>query len=549
MIHLRTVMLVSSDGRNFVSSKALKIAGVILMAVLVTARASAAEPMVFHRGNLTEPDTLDPSQATTTIENNIVGDMFMGLTTEDVNSHVIPGMAESWTTSADGLQWTFKLRPGLKWSDGVPLKASDFVFGLRRLLDPKTAARYASLAYVIKNAEAVNTGKMPTDQLGVRAPDDLTVEITLDAPTPFLAGLMKHYIVYPIPEHVVRKLGDDWVKPGNMVSNGAYMLVEWKAHDHVKVAKNPHFFDAGNVRIDEVIYYPIDDENVALTRFRARDIDANLGTRGLPTQQLAWLEANMPGEARVVPMLSNAYMALNTRRPPFNDKRLRRAVSLCIDREVLAQKVVKDKRVAAYAFVPPGIANYHNTAKHDFSSWSMDQRRQEARRLLAEAGYSEKKPLTYEYLYNVSVDQRRATVAESAMLKDCGIIARPVANELKVHYSLMQQGDFTAGWGGWVGDYNDPQNFLYLLDSRSGPFNYGGYSNPEFDRLMDQAKITLDLDARAVLLGRAEQIALDDTAVVTLDYSTSKELLAPYVKGFADNIEDIHRTRWMWLER
>ncbi len=531
------------------SPKVLYIAWAIAMNALGSVPALAAEPMVFHRGNLTEPDTLDPSQATTTIENNIVGDMFMGLTTEDVNSHVIPGMAESWSTSPDGLVWTFKLRAGLKWSDGAPLKAGNFVFGLRRLLDPKTAARYASLAYVIKNADAVNTGKLPVEQLGVRAPDDLTVEITLDAPTPFLAGLMKHYIVYPIPEHAVRKFGADWVKPGNMVSNGPYMLVEWKAHDHVKVIKNPHFFDAKNVRIDEVIYYPIDDENVALTRFRARDIDANLGTRGAPTQQLAWMDANMPGEARVVPMLSSSYMALNTRRPPFNDKRLRRAVSLCIDREILAQKVVKDKRVAAYAFVPPGIANYNNTAKHDFAGWSMDQRRQEARRLLADAGYSEKKPLTYEYLYNVSVDQRRATVAESAMLKDCGIIARPVANELKVHYSLMQQGDFTAGWGGWVGDYNDPQNFLYLLDSRSGAFNYGAYNNPEYDRLMDEAKVTLDLAQRAVLLGRAEQIALDDVAIVTLDFSTSKELLAPYVKGFADNIEDIHRTRWMWLER
>ena len=540
------------------SPKALNIARALLAraglaALVAAAPALAAEPMgspmVFHRGNLTEPDTLDPAQSTTTIENNIVGDMFVGLTTEDVNSHVIPGMAESWTTSDDGLVWTFKLRAGMTWSDGAPLKASDFVFAFRRLLDPETAARYASLEYVIKNAEAVNTGKMPVDQLGVRAPDDRTVEITLDAPTPFLAGLMKHYTAYPIPEHAVRKYGKDWVKPGNMVSNGPYMLVEWKAHDHVRVVKNPNFFDAKNVKIDEVYYYPIDDENVALTRFRARDIDANLGTRGVPTQQLPWLDENMPGQARVVPMLSTAYMALNTRRPPFDDKRARRAVSLCIDREILAQKVVKDRRVAAYAFVPPGIANYHNIAKHDFATWSMDQRRQEARRLLQEAGYSDKKPLVYEYLYNVSVDQRRATVAESALLKECGIIARPIANELKVHYSLMQQGDFTAGWGGWVGDYNDPQNFLYLLDSRSGPFNYGGYSNPEFDNLMDQAKVTLDLEARAALLDRAEQIALDDVAIITLDFSTSKELLAPYVKGFADNIEDIHRTRWMWLER
>lgn len=522
------------------------IAGIV---GIVLGTAYAAEPMVLKRGNLTEPETLDPLLATTVQENNIIGDMFVGLTTEDVDSHVIPGLAESWTTSADGLVWTFRLRENLKWSDGAPLKASDFVYSFRHLLDPKTAARYASIEYVIKNAEAVNTGKLAPDQLGVRAPDDRTVEITLEAPAPFLAGLMKHYTAYPIPEHIHRKFGESWARPGNMVSNGPYVLTEWAPHDHVKVVKNPHFYDAGNVRIDVVYYYPVENEATALTMFRAGDIDGNFGTRGVPIAQLPWLNENMPGQAHIAPILSNEYMALNTRRPPFDDQRLRRAVSLCIDREIVAEKVAKDSRVPAYAFVPPGIANYGNEPKQVFAGWSMEQRRREAGRLLAAAGYGPKRPLAFEYLYNASVEQRRVTVAEAALLKECGIIMRPIVNELKVHYSRLQNDDFIAGWAGWVGDYNDPQNFLYLLDSRSGVFNYGGYKNPAFDRLMDQAKVTLDLEARAAILAKAEQIALDEDAIVPLAFSTSKELVSPAIKGFADNIEVIHRTRWMWLER
>lgn len=508
-----------------------------------------AEPMVLKRGNLTEAETIDPLLATTLPENNIVGDMFLGLTTEDVNSHVIPGAAESWTTSPDGLVWTFKLRPELKWSDGVPLKAADFVFSFRHLLDPKTAARYASIEYVIKNAEAVNTGKLPPEELGVRAPDDRTVEITVETPTPFLAGLMKHYTAFPIPEHVYRKFGETWTRPGTMVSNGAYMLAEWSPHDHIKLVKNPHFYDAANVRIDEVYFYPVESEATALTMYRAGDIDGNFGTRGIPVSQLPELQKTLRDQVHVAPILANSYIALNTRRAPFDDKRLRRAVSLCIDRNILAEKVVKDQRVPAYAFVPPGTANYRNTAKNSFADWPMDRRRAEARRLLSGAGYGPERPLIFEYLYNASVDQRRATVAEAALLKECGIIMRPIVNELKVHYSRMQNDDFTAGWAGWVGDYNDPQNFLYLFDSRSGVFNYGGYNNPVFDRLMDEAKVTVDLKARAEILATAEQLALDDDAIVPLDFSTAKELVSTAVKGVADNIENIHRTRWMWLER
>ena len=264
--------------------------------------ATAADPMIFRRGNEAEPATLDPHLSGASWENNIIGDLFVGLTTEDADGKPMAGAAESWTVSPDGLVWTFKLRPGLVWSDGAPLTADDFAFGFQRLFDPKTAAQYASVQYAIKNGEAVNGGKLPPDQVGVRARDARTLEIELANPTPYLLGILTHYTAFPIPRHVFQRYGSEWIKPGHIVSNGAYKLLEWKAHEVIKVVKNPLFYDAKNVAIDEVYYYPTDDQIAALNRFRAHELDANIGTHGFPMSQYAWLQEIMPGQARIFPM-------------------------------------------------------------------------------------------------------------------------------------------------------------------------------------------------------------------------------------------------------
>jgi len=514
----------------------------------VTLQAADRAPMIFHRGNLAEPATLDPTLMDTLPEANIGGDMFMGLTTEDAASKAIPGMAESWSTSDDGLVWTFKLRAGLKWSDGEPLKASDFVFGFRRLMDPNTAAKYASIQYVIKNAEEVNSGKLPLDQLGVHAPDDRTVEISLSQQAPFLPGLLKHATGFPIPEHIVKKFGKDWVKPGNIVSNGAYVAAEWKPNEYVRLVKNPMFFDAANVKIEEVYYYPINDESVALARFRAGDLDANIGNYGFPAAQAEWLAANMPGQSFTTPSLANGFLTLNMRKAPFNDARVRRAISLCIDRDVLARKVMRDGRVPADAFIPPGTANHFPDAKLDFAGWPMDKRRMEAKRLLTEVGYGADRPLAFEYKFAQTKETRRMAIGISALLKECGIVVRLTGNDLKIHYAALAQRDFEVGTVSWAADYNDPQAFLFLLDSRSQGFNYSGYDSPTFNRLMDESKNILDLEKRAGLLAQAEQIALNDSPIVPLAFMTTRELVAPHVKGFVPNAEDVHRTRFMWLE-
>jgi oligopeptide transport system substrate-binding protein len=512
---------------------------------------SADAKMVFQRGNAAEPDTLDPHLASSAWENHIIGDMFLGLTTDDPQGRPIPGIAENWTTSDDGLTWVFKIRKGMLWSDGVPIKASDAVYGLRRVLDPKLASKYASMMYLIHNAEDVNAGRKPLTELGVRAIDDRTVEIKLTQPAPFLPGLLTHYTSFPLPEHVVEKHGKQWTNPGIMVSSGPYMLAEWIANDYVKIVKNPKFYDAANVAIDEVYFYPTEDERAALTRFRAGELDANITNRGFPVDQIQWLKTNMPGQGRIHAYLANEYVVANTRRKPFDDPRIRRALSLALNREIYADKVYRDGRIPAYSFVPPGIDNYETNIKPaiDFKSWPFEKRKEEAKRLLKEAGYGPDNPLKFDYNAMTGYDARRAAAATTTMWREIGIVTKPLPNEPKTHYNTIQEFDFDVAWAAWVGDYNDPQTFLYLMEGNSGAFNYSGYKNADYDGLMSQAKQTLDLKKRADILAQAEQKAMDDTATIPLTFTTTKNLVGPQVKGYVDNITNWHRTRFMRIER
>ncbi len=508
----------------------------------------ASSEVILHRGNGTEPDTLDLHRAGGTWENNIIGDMFLGLTTEAVNGEIIPGSAESWTVNNDGLVYTFKLREGLVWSDGVPVTASDFVFGFRRIIDPVTAARYAGLLFPIKNAYAINTGQMNPDQMGVRAVDPRTVEITLESPAPFLPQLLAHYTTFAVPQHVIAKHGDDWVKPGNMVSNGAYVLEEWMSNAHVKVRKNPLFYDADNVAIDVVYYYPIEDARTAVKMFKAGEIHMNITTGGFPAPQIKELLAELPGEARVYPWLGNAYLPMNVTKPPFDDVRVRKAVSMLIDRKIINDRIVAVGNRTAYSFVPPETANHQAGAQVDFADLPMDERIVQAKRLLAEAGYNESNPLRFELIFRNSYDNTRRMAGITAMLKRAGVIADVAANEARISYNRMEQGDFQMGDAGWVADYNDPYNFLYLLLCDSGPMNWPKYCNLDYDSLIFEASRTLDMTERARLMSEAEQIMLDDHPIITMDFSTHRNLVSQRVQGFEDNVSNTHRTRFMYFD-
>jgi len=488
-----------------------------------------------------EPASLDPQQISGTWENDVVGDLFEGLVTEAADGERIPGAAESWNISEDGKTYTFTLRQDGKWSDGEPVTAEDFVYALKRIMTPENASDYAYILYPIKNAKAINSGEAEPDTLGVRAVDDHTLEITLERPTPYFLDQLSHYTAYPLPKHVVEKYGKDWTDPGKMVSNGAFELSEWQPQTRIVALKNPEFHDAREVALDEVIYYPIEERNSALKRFRAGEIDI---AREFPTQQYGWLKDNLPDATHVAPYLGIYYYVLNSRDGHATaDPRVREALNLSIRRKVITDKILGTGEVPAYSFVPTGV-NHYDIQEMPFKDMSMDERMQKARSLMEDAGYGPDNPLELTLRYNTSEDHKKVAIAAAAMWKPLGVKVNLLNAEVAVHYEDMRQGKFDVGRAGWIGDYNDAQNFLNLLET-GVPNNYGAYSNQALDDDMHKAADTLDMDDREALMQDAERKALDDYAVLPIYYYVSRNLVNPKLSGWQDNIEDTHRSRWV----
>lgn len=542
-------MMVSRTRRGFAH---LTMAGAAAAALALAGcggpkpAAEAPGAKVLHFGNSSEPLTLDPHGASGTWENNIIGGMFMGLTTEDINAKPIPGMAESWTTSADGLVWTFKLRDAV-WSDGVAVTAQDFEYAFRRILDPKTAAKYAAILYDIKNAQQVNAGELPLDKLGVRAIDPKTFEITLANPAPYLPTMLMHYTSYPVPKHVVKKFGDDWIKPENIQVNGSYKLVEWQTNNFVKVRRNERFFDAANVCIDEIFYYPTTDVNTAERRVRKGELDINTD---MPGQKVEFLKKELPGYVRIAPYMGTWYAIANTTDPRFKDERVRTALNMAIDRDFITKEVLRAGQAPTFSFVPPNMANYPGGATPGWASAPVTSRRVEARRLLEAAGFGPDNPLTFTFAHRNTGDNPRIA---PAIQNDWQSIAPWVKVSLaptdtQIHYDNLAQNNFQVADAAWIADYDDPINFLMLLDSKSGQLNYGRYVNLTYDGLLAQAKQEVDLARRADLLLQAEKKLLADSAVFPVYSYVSKNLVNPRVTGWNDNIVDIHRPRYMCVK-
>jgi oligopeptide transport system substrate-binding protein len=432
--------------------------------------------------------------------------MFVGLTTEDPTSKAVPGVAESWTVSEDGKTYTFKLRKST-WSDGTPLTANDFVFSLQRILLPETAAEYASLLYIIKGAEAINTGKAAADTLGVKAIDDYTLQVQLTGPAPYFLELLTHYTAYPVPKHVIDKVGKAWTKPENMVINGPFKLVEWLPNTHVKLTRNDKFYGNDSVVLDNVTFYTQEDRAAVQKRFRAGEIDVAMD---FASDQIGWLRKNLPDETRIAPYMGVYYYPINSSVEPFTDKRIRQALSMAVNRKAIVEKVLKTGELAAYSFVPPGVAYYDNPSEVPWKDMPYGERVKKAKELLKEAGYDANNPLEFTLRYNTSENHKRIAVAVASMWKQIGVKAELFNSEVKVHYADLKQGDFQVARAGWIGDYNDAQNFLYLLETRTGANNYGRYSNPEYDKLMMEAEVTADLVKRGELMRKAEAMAMDD---------------------------------------
>ncbi|WP_106478990.1 peptide ABC transporter substrate-binding protein [Phytohalomonas tamaricis] len=480
-----------------------------------------------------------------TWESDVLMDVYEGLVKEDAESNEVPGMAASWDVSEDGTEYTFHLRDDAKWSDGEPVTAEDFVFGWQHLLDPKSASKYAYLLYPVKNAEAVNTGKQPLDALGIKAVDDKTLKVTLNQPTPYFIQLLSHYTTYPVPEHVVDKYGKDWVSMDHIVTNGAFKPVEWVSQSRITAVKNPQYYDADQVALDKINYYTTEDRNAGISRFRAGEFDV---LREYPSDRYQWLKDNLPDATHMSPFLGTYYYVLNQREGhPTADARVREALNLAVRRNVLSKQIMASTFLPGYSLVPPGT-NHYQTQAMDIKGQPIDERMKQAKQLMKEAGYGPDHPLTLKLRYNTADEHKKIAVALAAMWKPLGVNVQMTNAEATVHYQTIAEGDFDVARAGWVADYNDAENFLTLLHTGVGN-NYGAYSNPDYDKLLDQAATTLDLDKREQLLEQAESMAMNDYALVPLLYYVTRNLVNPKLEGWQDNVEDDHPSRWVSIKQ
>jgi oligopeptide transport system substrate-binding protein len=504
--------------------------------------------IVLHRGNGAEPETLDNHKMTGVTEQNIAQDLYEGLTTFAANGDVIPGAAESWTVSDDGLVYDFKLRADGVWSNGDPVTAKDFVYGIRRCLDPATASDYAYLLYPIKGAEDFNGGTA-TDpaQVGVEAIDDLTVRITLKAPTPYFTQMLIFTPAYPMHQASLEQHGDEFTRPGNLIGNGAFTLAEWVPQDHIKLVKNPKFHDADNVALDAVYMYPTEDLAAELNRFRAGELDV---TYDAPSDQIPWIEENLAAEFHNTPYLGVYYYAFNLTSAPFMDNlKLRQALAYAIDRQTLVDKITLGGEQPAYNWIPPGVSNYA-AQETDWGKLSQDERNAMAQALYAEVGYSAENPLQLEILYNTSDNHKKIAIAVAGMWQQVLGVQSTLRNEeWKVYLESRDQKQFQVVRAGWIGDYNDANTFLDLNLSDVGPINTPGYASAAYDALVKGAATEKDMAKRRAMLEEAERLFNADLAAIPIYHYTSQHLVKPYVVGWEDNILDYHPSRWIVVNR
>jgi oligopeptide transport system substrate-binding protein len=491
-------------------------------------------------GNGAEPATLDPAKIDGSWEIVIVNQLIIGLTQVGPDGKLRPAMAKSWETSPDGLTWTFHLRDA-NWSDGVPVTADDYVFGIRRVLDPKTASYSAFLDFPIKNAEKINGGHAPLSSLGVEAPDPHTLVIHLEHPWLLVPQYAAGRAMWPEPRHVVEKWGDAWTKPAHFVGDGPYSLVAWRLGDQVVIRRNPRFWGADVACFNEVSFYATPD--AISTERRVRDGELDLSTT-VQSNRLAYLRrTGMNDYLHVAPLGGVTYLTFNLHDPALKDVRVRQALSMAIDRDFITHKLLRGGQRPAYSFVPPGLPIYSGGARTYWADWSFDRRQAEARRLLAAAGYAPDHPLHLMIKHRNSPDPTLFMPAIQSDWKQIGVIAELQPNDVQVAYQEYELHDFQVGDAGWQS--NDPIDMLDLARADIGGQNYGYYNNPAYDAELNTAVHALDPQEIARHARTAEQMLLDDAPVAPLYFLASHNLVNPDVTRWIDNPLDAHGAHWL----
>jgi oligopeptide transport system substrate-binding protein len=486
------------------------------------------------RGNGPDPDSLDPHRARSTEAMMVLRDLFECLTRLDKQAAPAPGAAESWSVSEDGREYRFKLRANARWSNGDVVVAEDFVAGLRRLVDPATASQYAQVVDVITNAPAIIAGKQPVESLGVAAADDHTVVISLSSPAPYLPGLMAHPSCAPLHRASHAELGDRFARAGSQVSNGAFVLKEWLQGSYIRAERNTHYWNNAANRLDSVKYLQIGDENAELRAYRAGELHC---TYVVPRGQFDWIKENLAGELHLSPQLSIYYYGFNLDRKRFTPK-IRRALSLAIDRDRLANSVLRVGELPAWGWVPPGVYNY-TAQSFDYAAMPVAERIAEAKRLLAEEGFTAARPLSFELKYNTGEVHNKVAVAVASMWKEAlAVDAKLAAIEFKSLFADVEARQVDVYRLSWVGDYNDPYNFLQYLKSDFG-INLPHYNSPEYDALLAEAGKQTDAARRREILERAERLMLADHPVIPLYFYVNKHLVKPELQGWYDNVMNV----------
>ncbi len=503
---------------------------------------AAKQEMV--RNNGAEPESLDPQLIESTNAFNILVDLFEGLTVVDNHAKVVPGVARSWQ-QVDPTTWVFKLRADAKWSDGQPVTAPDFVFGWHRLVDPKNAAALGSTfgAYVL-NGVAITQGKLPVTALGVRAVDAATLEVKTPGPLPFLPFLLANVQFSPVPRAVVEKFGKDWTKPANLVSNGAYVLKEWQVNSKVIVEKNPKYWDAANVALTRVTYLPVEDTNADLKLYQSGEEDM---MQRLPPGTYEALKAQYPKDMHNSVLIALRFWALNNTDPLLKDVRVRQALSMVIDREILSTRITADGQAPVYGLAVKGSEGV-DPVRYDWADWPMERRVAEARRLLAEAGV---KPGTrLKFAYNTSDYHKRMAIFTASEWKTkLGLDTELESMEYKVLIHRRQAAEYQVARHAWIPGYADITGLLALVQCGNDA-NDNKSCNKAADALIAQAGALTDPVRRRALLTQAVRLELADYPLIPLLQMSLPRLVKPWIGGYDDaNDQDAFRSKDLYILR
>jgi len=489
-----------------------------------------------------EPETYDPGLAVGQPDGRVARLLFEGLTREDPQTlEPLPGQAYRWEISPDGRTYTFHLRPGLRWSDDRPVTAHDFRWTWLRVLKPETAARYAGFLYAVVNAEAYNKGELKDEnQVGLEAPDDSTFVVRLAAPVPYFLYLTQFYTCLPVPRWAIEKHGNRWTRPGNIVGNGAFTLDYWRQNNRFEVVKNPRYWDAASVKLDRVVGYCIDDLNTSFNLYKAGSFDW-CPSGYFPSSFIPYVREYSDyrhGDYQAV-----YFYSICVKKPPLDHPDVRRALKMSVDRDAIANDLLKGSRRPWGNFAPSGYPGYHNPPGIPYDP-------PKAREYLARAGFPGGKGFPkISILINTSEDHRRIAEAIQAMWKrELGIPVEVFNQEWGSYLQATTALQYDVARRSWIGDYLDPNTFLSCYVTGDGN-NRTGWGDPRYDRMLREAAKELDPAKRFAILREAEILLLDEGPVIPIYHYSTNEMVKPYVRGIYKTPLDIHPLTRVWIDR